>query len=184
MKFTLAAGVALAIGAQPVRAQDSVYHAKHVEPHGPQVVAIYIGATDCAPCVWPPLKEAVHAAWPLLEAQALKAGLAFATLGIAMDEDVTSGVALLQPLDQFDEVAIGAGWVNHGVADYIWADTSATSGIPQIVVVQRTVGTSSDKSEWSVSPYQVLDRHTGADAIRRWVAQGAPVAALVNAKAR
>jgi hypothetical protein len=55
-----------------------------------------------------------------------------------MDEDVANGVALLQPLQQYDEVAIGAGWVNHGVAQHVWADTNATSGVPQLLVVERT----------------------------------------------
>ena len=82
------------------------------------------------------------------------------------------------------EVAVALGRVGLGGRRGVVGGRQVGVRRLQIVVVQRTVGTSSDKSEWSVSPYQVLDRHTGADAIRRWVAQGAPVAALVNAKAR
>jgi hypothetical protein len=113
--------------------------------------------------------------WPRVAAQARSAGAAFATLGIALDEQIDSGIALLQPLGQFDEISIGGGWVNHDVERYIWSDTTGVPAIPQVLVIEREVNASNGKTQWSVSPYHVLFRVIGGDPIRGWVAKGAPV---------
>src|SRR5512146_1126913 len=87
-------------------AQDTFYQAKHDEPHGPQILAVYIGSTECQPCIWPPFKTSLKQMWPLLEAQAAQAHAGFATLGVAINDDVDSGAAMLAPLAQFDEVSL------------------------------------------------------------------------------
>lgn len=177
MKASPSVSIALMCCASLLHAQAPTYVAAHVSPNGPQVLAIYMGSTDCAPCVWPPLKAAVHAAWPLLAKQAADAKVGFATLGIAMDDDVTSGVALLQPVEEYDEIIVGAGWTNHGVTKYIWQDSTGSPSIPQMMVIQRVASASADWT-WHVTPYKVLKRLVGADEIRRWVANGARIEVL------
>jgi len=161
-------------------AQDSTYHATHQQVGGPQILAIYIGSTDCAPCRWPPLESAVHHAWPLLAMQASRAKVTFSTVGIALDDNVAGGVALLQPLEQFDEIIVGGGWTNSGAERYIWADTAATPAIPQILIVERHVGVNDDHTRWDLSSSTVLRRLIGESEIRAWVKGGAllPVGSL------
>ena len=160
----------------PAVAQDTTYRAQHQEPHGRQIMAIYIGATDCQPCVWPPFKASLREMWPLLDNQARRAGVTFATFGVAINDDVDSGVAMLAPLSQFDEISIGGGWVNHASDRYMWADTSGVPAVPQVLVISREINSSERKTQWSVSPHRILIRVTGADPIRAWIAKGAPVA--------
>ena len=168
--------LALLLTAQRAYAQDTLYHATHREAVGRQVVAIYIGAVDCQPCVWPDFKAALRRMWPLLAHQAQQAKTLFATLGVAISEDVDSGLAMLQPLTQCDELSIGGSWVNHVAAQYIWADSTGIPAIPQVLVITREVNTTSTKSQWSVSPYRVVFREVGAAPLRHWIADGAPVA--------
>jgi hypothetical protein len=158
-----------------VSAQDGFYRARHQEPNGRQILAVYIGATDCQPCIWPPFKTSLKQMWPLLDAHAQRAQAAFATLGVAINDDADSGAAMLAPLSQFDEVSLGGGWVNHVAEHYIWTDSTGVPAIPQVLVIARDVNSSKGKSQWSVTNSRVLARVVGAEAIRAWIAKGAPV---------
>ncbi len=163
---------------QPLTGQTPRYVARHGEPQGRQILAVYIGATDCQPCVWPPFKKAVAAMWPLLEAQADSARAGFATLGVAINEDADSGAAMLAPLSQYDEVSLGGYWVNHVADRYIWNDPHGEAAVPQILVIARDINASEGKSQWSVSNSRVLLRHVGATAVIAWVAAGAHIPGL------
>jgi len=142
-------------------------------PTKPQILAIYFGATSCAPCQTPELKAALHQMKPLLLQQANATGHAFAMLGVALDWSIPEGLALLEPLGEFDEVAVGANWTNLAAVRYIWGDTTATAGLPQIVIVERQLDPG--RSGIAVGPERLVKRVLGAGAIESWVAQGAPL---------
>jgi hypothetical protein len=79
----------------------------------------------------------------------------------------------LQPLEEYDEVSVGSNWANLAAVRYIWSDTTATPGLPQVVLVERHVLPGARSI--GVGPERILGRVVGADAIERWVAQGALV---------
>jgi len=166
--------------AGPLAGQDTLYRAPHVEPAGRQLLAIYIGAIDCQPCVWPPFKSSLRRMWPLLAAQARQAHTGFATFGVAISEDIDSGVAMLQPLSQFDEISIGGGWVNQTAEKYFWADPTGKAAVPQVLIVEREINATETKSQWSVSAHRMVLRVIGADPIRAWVDKGAPLGLARN----
>jgi hypothetical protein len=155
--------------------QDSLYRAKHEEPNGRQILAIYIGSTDCQPCIWAPFKASLKQMWSLLQAQANRSHAGFGTLGVAINDDADSGAAMLAPLSQFDEVSLGGGWVNHLAVRYIWTDSAGVPAIPQVLVIARDVNSSEGKTQWSVTNSRVLTRVVGADLIRAWIVKGAPL---------
>jgi hypothetical protein len=111
---------------------------------------------------------------PLLEANARKAGWSFATVGVALDWHPTAGVALLQPIEEFDEIIVGNNWTNSAAQQFIWADTSAAPGLPQVVLVQRKVTPGADRI--AITDQRVISRLVGAGQIQAWVAQGARLA--------
>jgi hypothetical protein len=113
--------------------------------------------------------------WPLLASQAEAAHTGFATLGVAISEDIDSGVAMLQPLSQFEEISIGGGWVNQTAEKYFWTDPTGKAPVPQVLIVEREINATDTRSQWSVSPHRLVLRVLGADPIRAWVAKGAPL---------
>ena len=159
--------------ARPLVSQSSPYTPRNELPTRTQVLAVYFGQSDCAPCKEPALKAALHQMKPLLLDQATRTHRDFSTLGVALDWDLQAGLSVLEPLSELDEVAVGANWMNAQAVRYIWQDSTARAGIPQVVLVERTVGVGGNGI--SVSPDRLLKRFVGADVIEAWVAQGAPL---------
>jgi hypothetical protein len=54
---------------RPAVAQTADYVPSQRLAEGRELVAIYIGSTDCAPCQWPPVKSAVRAPIGALESK-------------------------------------------------------------------------------------------------------------------
>jgi hypothetical protein len=170
MRATLLAGLLLS-GAQ-LAAQET-YTPTTDLPTKPQLLALYVGASWCGPCLTPEMKVAVHRMKPLLARRATETGRVFAAIGVALDWTISDGLTFLQPLEEYDEVVVGANWTNLVAVRYIWADSTATPGLPQVILLERTV--EPGKSGIAVGPERVVKRIVGADAIERWVAQGAPL---------
>lgn len=162
---------ALCVG-KPVRAQAKEYVPSHELPEGPELIAIYVGATDCAPCRFPAVKQAVREMKPLLAAQAKKRGMAFTVIGAAQDWDIKQGAAFLDTLGAFDQVVIGGNWTNLGTEQAILRDSLAEMAMPQIVILERTVRLG---QRVAVSPPRVVRRIVGGAEIPAWVAAGAPI---------
>jgi len=158
---------------RPVGAQGADYVPSQRLAAGRELVAIYIGATDCGPCQWPQVKNAVRAMKPLLAAQAKQRRMAFTVIGAAQDWDLKQGAAFLEPLGAFDQVVIGGNWTNLAVEQFVLRDSLAELVMPQVVLMERTVQL--DKRV-TVSEPRVLRRVSGGTDIPAWVASGAPVA--------
>jgi hypothetical protein len=122
-----------------VGAQAADYVPLQRLPEGRELVAIYIGSTDCGPCQLPELKNAVRAMKPLLAAQAKQRGLALTVIGAAQDWDLKRGAAFLEPLGAFDQIVIGGNWTNIAVEQFVLRDSLAEMAIPQVVLIERTV---------------------------------------------
>jgi hypothetical protein len=156
--------------ALPLRAQSSDYTPSHRLAEGRQIVAVYIGSTDCGPCQWPQVKEAVRKMKSLVAAQAAARGMTFRALGVAQDWDLKAGATFLEPLGAFDQVAIGDNWTNIGVEQYVLRDPVAEMAMPQIVILERTIKLG---KRVTVTEPHVLKRIVGGEAIPAWVAAGA-----------
>jgi hypothetical protein len=140
---------------------------------GRELVVLYIGSTDCAPCHSPAVKSAVRAMKPLLAAQAKQQSAAFSVIGVAQDWDLKRGIAFLEPLGAFDQIAIGGNWTNLAVEQFVLRDSLAAMAMPQVIVLERTVELG---ARVKVSEPRVLRRITGGTDIPAWVAAGAPIA--------
>ena len=167
--------------ARPAGAQATDYVPSQRLQEGRELVAIYVGSTDCGPCQFPAVKSAIRAMKPLLAAQARQRGMAFSAIGAAQDWDVTRGATFLEPLGAFDQVVIGGNWTNVAVEQFVLRDSLAELVMPQVVVIERTVQLS---KRVTVTQPRVLGRVTGSTDIPAWVAAGAPVAMPDDKKPR
>jgi hypothetical protein len=141
-------------------------------PKGRELVAVYIGSTDCGPCNLPQVKHAIRAMKPLLANQAKQLGMAFTAIGSTQDWDLRQGAAFFDSLGAFDQLVIGSNWTNLAVEHFILRDSLAIMGMPQVVVVERTVQLG---SRVSISEPRLVRRIVGGTDIPAWVAAGAPV---------
>lgn len=156
-----------------VGAQATDYVPSQRLSEGRELVAVYIGSTDCGPCQLPPVKSAVRTMKSLLAAQAKQHGMAMTVIGVAEDWDLKRGAAFLEPLGPFDQVVIGGNWTNVAVEQFVLRDSLALMAMPQVVVLERTVQLG---ERVTVSEPHVLKRISGGVDIPAWVAAGAPVA--------
>jgi hypothetical protein len=104
--------------------------------------------------------------------------ISFATLGISADWDVNAGIAHLSAIAHFDEVMIGRSWQNAGVLKYVYQGFPGRPATPQLLIVHRTIGDTTDLSGYApymVSNESLLSRKIGLYEIEHWLNQGAPL---------
>lgn len=143
-------------------------------PGGPELVALYFGATTCRPCLRPEVKRAVREMRRHLEQRATESGRDFSSIGVALDPSVPAGVDFLAGTAEFDEIAVGRSWANAAAIEHLWGDPEAVPAIPQIVVLEREIRPEPGGRPSFGEP-RVLRRVLGASAILRWVEEGAPL---------
>ena len=172
-RFRFAIALWALIASRTAAAQATDYVPSNRLPEGRELVAVYIGSSDCGPCQFPQVKSAIRAMKPLLAAQARERGVALSVVGVSQDWDLKRGARFLEPLGAFDQVVIGGNWTNIAVEQFILRDSLAEMSMPQVVVVERTVQLS---KRVVVSEPRVLRRIIGGEDIPAWVAAGAPLA--------
>jgi hypothetical protein len=171
-RLSPALALCVLLASRAVGAQTAEYVPAHQLPQGRELVAIYVGATDCRPCHSPEVKKAVIAMKALVAAQAKQRGMAFSAIGVATDWDLNSGVAFLAPLGYFDQLVIGANWTNLAIERFVLSDSVAEMSMPQILLVERTVKVG---KRITVSEPRFIRQVSGSEAIPAWVAAGAPI---------
>ena len=159
---------ALCFAATPVLAQT----ADRELPKGKELVAVYVGAKSCGPCLLPATKAAIAQMKTLLSDYAMKHGYAFSAVGVSTDWSTADGIAFLNDNGPFDQLVVGGNWTNLAVEHYIWRDTNAVPAMPQVIVLERTV-TPGERIEFTAP--RVLHRVFGAEEIPKWVSAGAPI---------
>ena len=137
-----------------------------------ELFAVYVGADDCGPCHDAELKRALRKMRPVLAGRAEREGRAFFMTGVALDSEAGKGVRFLSRLGNFDEIIAGRGWKNHAAIEYLWGDTSAELGIPQLIIVEREMKNVEGRLVPSGS--KIMARYVGPKTIARWVERGAP----------
>lgn len=147
------------------------YQPRHQLAPGPQLVAVILGAQHCGPCNVDTFKSSVQSLGALLRHQAAARSATLHLVAAALDWDVAVGLAYLQELGEFDEVAAGGSWTSSAAVRYIWHAPSAPPSIPQVLVFERTV--SMVDGRLAFDEERELARLVGAAEIQHWIAKGA-----------
>lgn len=154
-------------------AQDTAYVPATAFENGRQIVAIYFGANWCHPYRTPEMKAAIRAMKPLVAAQAKQSGAAFSAMVVVLDRDLKSGLEFVAPLGAFDEYSFGSDLESAAAQRFIWGDSLAFKGVPQVIVFERTIQIQRNKPI-NFGNDHVLRRVSG-DSIATWVGAGAPI---------
>jgi len=142
-----------------------------VEPGKPEVTLVFIGSASCrfsrSAQVGADWRVAVEAA----RQQAADAGFGFQTLGIAVSNSPSAGLALLKSLGGMDEMNVGGGWMSLGVGRYLVRTFPGPDATPQVLVLSRRRTTEG----WGLKEETLVRRVVGAADIGRWVDGGTPL---------
>jgi hypothetical protein len=150
------------------------YGPSYADPHGTQLVAVYLGAASCGPCRLPATRAAIDSIKVHLAQRARLRGQQFRAVIVSMDWEPDSGLAVARESGGWDEMILGRNWSNLGAEHYIWADTATAPSLPQIIVYEQEITMT---ARVVFGPRRVLRRVHGADALVRWASQGAPLSA-------
>lgn len=136
-----------------------------------ELVIAYFGGTNCAPCNAPGMKDAVRKAQTIFADRANASGKRFARLGVAVDTDLSKGVAFLDGIGGWDEIVVGRGFDNLASVDLLSGRAADQFlAIPQIVIYERTIRY--EGAHLTATPPKVLGRFPGT-GIKAWVDAGA-----------
>ena len=148
------------------------YEPSYAQPTGHELVMVYFGSTTCGPCRSPEMPRLLDSLKLMLQRQATSEGRQFRAVIVALDWAPDTGLVLAREDGKWDEVNTGRNWFGLGAAQFIWADSTVTPALPQILVYDQemTLG-----ARVTVGPPRVRMRIHAEDAIARWVRQGAPI---------
>ena len=135
---------------------------------GPELVAVFFGATFCGASRDPRLPPAVREAQRLLRATAKRDGEQFATVGVALDWRPGAGLQFLRRMGSFDEIITGHNWLSTAAIELMWRDHPGSTALPQMVVLRRSV--TIGPAAVQVGADEVVERMVGVDGISAWVA--------------
>lgn len=166
----LIALTALIVIPRSIAAQS--YEPTYANPTGHELVMVYLGATSCGPCRAPEMPRLLDSLKILLQQRATAEGRQFRAVIVALDWVPDSGLILAREDGHWDEINTGRNWFSLGAAQFIWADSTVTPAMPQVLVYEQdmTMG-----ARVAMGPMHILQRIHAEDAIARWVRQGAPI---------
>lgn len=146
-----------------------------------ELLMVYIGSSTCEASNSGQLRRDVRELRTLLAGRAAAAGRSLVTLGVAVDGRASAGIAHLQKVAPFDEVAAGGGWANAHALKYVWEKWPGVAGTPQIVVIDREIRVRRGGPggvTYSSGAERMVARLAGAWEISRWRSNGAPLPRL------
>ena len=152
-------------------AQEKTYQPRNKNPDGLELIAVYIGAEFCGPCHDPQLKRALQRMNSILADRTAKVGQSFSVTGVSTDWEVEKGIKYLRGIGPFDEMIVGKSLFNQAASEYIWKDSSVSTIVPQLVLIEREVRYKDGRA--IISNQRVVDRHLGSIEIISWVNKGA-----------
>ena len=151
------------------RENSARYVPSFSEPQDQELVLVYFGAASCGWCNNPRLPGVIDSAIVAVRDHAAARGASFSAVGISVDWDAKAGVAHLDKIGRFDEIAAGRSAFGLGARTYM----HLLHGTPQISVLKRS---SSDKEEEYFQHFteDELVRKSSLARIADWVQRGAP----------
>ena len=106
---------------------------------GVQYQLVFVGASWCKRSNDRSVIHAVNLIADSLRKRAKLLDATFATRGIAVDWDVGQGLAYLNRVGSFDEVAVGHNWLNASSLELMVRRQGGVLATPQIVLLAREV---------------------------------------------
>lgn len=167
----LAASITVAAILLAPSAAAQAYKPTYANPTGHELVAVYLGATSCGPCRAPGMPAALDSMKVLLQQRAAGAGRQFRAVIVALDWVPDTGLVLAREDGPWDEINTGRNWFSLGATQFIWADSTVTPALPQVIVYEQDVDLG---ARVVAGPARIQRRLVGSDAIIRWVREGAP----------
>lgn len=145
---------------------------------GQQLFLVYIGSGGCAWSGVDGLPDIVDSIKRGLLRQATDAGISFASMGVALDWSTEAGIAHLEKIGAFDEIAVGFSWMNSAALKYIWQQFPGAASTPQLILISRRLQVPDRRSgprHFSITDERVFRRVVGLGAIRQWLHSGTRV---------
>ena len=137
-----------------------------------EIVAIYFGTIGTDSMFMMPIVRNMKTG---LARQASESGRRVIVRGVSLEPSVEASARHLGYFGIFDEESLGGNWTNPEVVRYLGPnfDTTRTSGIPQVVVVERQV--TDYRYRLEVGPEREIARFVGTKDVEDWVHRGAPL---------
>lgn len=172
----IAASVLLLVSFRALAGQDTTYLATTEYPNGRQVVAIYLGANWCKPCGDPALKSAIRHMKPLMAAHAKDSNAVLNAIIVAFDRSLADALIFIEANGTFDEYVIGNDITSLAAERFLWGDSLAEKGVPQVIVFERLVlmERGARGIDFIFGEPRILQRKLG-DEIVPWVRGGAAI---------
>lgn len=70
---------------------------------------------------------------------------------------------------------IGRGWLNHGMARYVWSGHAGEAAVPQVIVIVRDIVPIPGGQRLEIRDERILLRKVGIAEFRRWQEAGFPL---------
>jgi hypothetical protein len=99
-----------------------------------------------------------------------ESSIAFSTVGVVMNLDVSNGLRLADYYGPFDEIIVGRDILNTAVPMYVVREGSGSVMTPQVSVVE--IGVNIEPGAITFGVPRVLARHDGLLEIRVWQQSG------------
>jgi hypothetical protein len=173
MRHSCAFVVAAMILALPGRAAGQEYQPSHEDPDGPEIVAVYLTASTCGPCLGPQMPALIDSVKVQLERQAGARGQQFRAVFVGTDWELENSIALAKTDGLWDELVVGRNWFNLAAERYIWGDPNTTPAMPQFIVFEQSITMGEDGIEFGEK--RVLLRVMGSEELAAWVDKGSPM---------
>lgn len=137
-------------------------HASKVRT-GVQHVAVFLVSSTCGASRYPDLPKALAVIRAREDTQATREGKTFISVGVALDDDPSIGLAFLKTFGNFDQLSVGGNWLNAMAIDLLIRDTKGPLSLPQLIVLERTVTVG--PAAIQVGQDRVMGRYIGFDDI-------------------
>jgi hypothetical protein len=135
-------------------------------PHR-ELVAILLATSTCAGSQQPDFVSLVKRTKVVLARQAAAKRVRMVTVAAVMDDSIATGMAFINRLGGFDEVAVGGNWLNHLALSLVWRDRPGPPVIPQWIILERNVDTA--ERSITVSSDTIMERIVSVESMRDWL---------------
>ncbi len=163
------------------RASVALVSTDAVPRPGTAYVFVYVGSSRCGPSNREGLNRRVSDLMAMMRTKASHERKGFVTIGIARENSARSGLAHLERVANFDEIASGQGVLNVASAHFNSRDHKGMPATPQLVILERIVKAGVGGVDPTSVEELVLLRKVGVDEILKWHALNAPLPASRNA---